>query len=44
MTLESVSSRLGHEDSQITKDIYLHRMEELKEKENRQLNMIRLIG
>ena len=44
MDLQSVSSRLGHEDSQITKDIYLHRMEELKERENNQLNMIRLIG
>lgn len=42
--LESISSRLGHEDSSITKAIYLHRMEELKEKENRQLDSMRFIG
>lgn len=43
-SLESISSRLGHEDSGITKAIYLHRMEELKEKENKQLDSFRLIG
>lgn len=44
MSLEAVSSRLGHSDSKITKEIYLHRLEELKEKENRQLDQIHLIG
>lgn len=44
MSLESVSNRLGHEDSRITKEIYLHRLEELKEKENKQLDAIHLIG
>ena len=44
MNLESISARLGHEDSGITKAIYLHRMEELKEKENRQLDKMRFIG
>lgn len=36
--------RLGHSDSRITKEIYLHRMKELKEKENKQLDGIHLIG
>lgn len=44
MNLEAISARLGHDDSRITKEIYLHRMEELKEKENKQLNSIHLIG
>lgn len=44
MSLEAVSNRLGHSDSKITKEIYLHRLEELKEKENRQLDSIHLIG
>lgn len=44
VNLESISNRLGHEDSGITKAIYLHRLEELKEKENKQLNTFRLIG
>ena len=42
--LESISARLGHEDSHITKAIYLHRLEELKEKENKQLDAMRFIG
>ena len=44
MNLEAISARLGHDDSKVTKEIYLHRMEELKEKENRQLDQIRLMG
>lgn len=44
MTLDAISARLGHEDSRITKEIYLHRLEELKEKENKQLDAIHLIG
>lgn len=44
MSLDSISARLGHSDSKITKEIYLHRMAELKEKENQQLNQIHLIG
>ena len=41
--LEAISARLGHNDSRITKEIYLHRMKELKERENRQLDALRLI-
>ena len=44
MDLTSVSARLGHDDSRITKEIYLHRLEELKEKENKQLDGIKLLG
>ena len=44
MSLEAISERLGHEDSKITKEIYLHRMKELKEKENKQLDGIRLLS
>jgi integrase len=44
MSLDSIANRLGHEDSKITKEIYFHRLEELKEKENRQLDGIRLLS
>ena len=44
MTLDAISARLGHGDSRITKEIYLHRMSELKEKENEQINKIKLFG
>ena len=44
MSLEAISERLGHEDSKITKEIYFHRMKELKEKENKQLDEIRLLS
>lgn len=44
MNLDSIANRLGHEDSKITKEIYLHRLEELKEKENKQLDGIRLLS
>ena len=44
MNLQSISDRLGHSDSKITKEIYLHKLEELKEKENRQLDAIHFVG
>jgi integrase len=44
MSLDAISARLGHEDSRITKAIYLHRMEELKKKENEQLDKLTLLG
>ena len=40
--LETISARLGHGDSRITKEIYLHRLNELKEKENEQINQIKV--
>lgn len=42
--LESISERLGHNGSKITREIYLHRMKELKENENKQLDKIRLLN
>lgn len=44
MDLQAVSDRLGHSDSKITKEIYLHKLQELKEKENRQLDKIHIVG
>lgn len=44
MDLQAISDRLGHSDSKITKEIYLHKLEELKEKENRQLDSIHIVG
>lgn len=44
MNLDAISARLGHEDSRITKEIYLHRMEELKKKENDQLDQISILS
>lgn len=42
--LDTIATRLGHSDSKITKEIYFHRTNELKEKENKQLDGITLIG
>lgn len=44
MSLEAISSRLGHGDSEITKKIYFHKLEESKERERKQLNKISLIS
>ena len=44
MSFEAISARLGHEDSKITKEIYFHRLKELREAENRQLDNIRILG
>lgn len=44
MDLQAISDRLGHADSKITKEIYLHKLEEQKEKENRQLDAIHFVG
>lgn len=44
VSLSDISLRLGHSDSRITKEIYLHRLEEMKERSNEQLNTIHLIN
>ena len=44
MDLQAISDRLGHSDSKITKEIYLHKLEEQKEKEKRQLDSIHLLA
>ena len=42
-SLEDVSKRLGHADSEITKKIYLHTTDKMKERAEKQLDKIRLI-
>lgn len=43
LPLDVVSRRVGHEDSDITKKIYLHMTEERKNAENNLLNQIKLL-
>lgn len=43
-TLEAVSLRLGHSDSRVTKEIYLHITERLKEKYNQTFDRIRILS
>lgn len=42
--IETISRRLGHENSKITREIYLHVTDKLKEKENEQLREIHLLN
>lgn len=44
MTLDAISRRLGHEDSVITKQIYLHVTQKLKEQEEEQIKNIHIVG
>lgn len=44
VNLDAISRRLGHEDSAVTKQIYLHVTQKLKEQEEEQLKKIHLIG
>ena len=44
LSYEAIMARLGHGDSKVTKQIYTHRLKELKEKENRQLDSIKLLS
>lgn len=43
LTLDEIAARLGHEDSKITRAIYMHRTEELKAKEYKKMDAIRMI-
>ena len=43
-SLESVSLRLGHSDSRVTRDIYLHITEKLKEKYNKTFDGIKILS
>lgn len=43
VSLDAISRRLGHSDSQITKRIYFHVTEKLKEKDNAQIQNIKII-
>lgn len=41
--VDTIARRLGHENSKITKDIYLHITHQLKERDNEQIRKIRMI-
>lgn len=41
--IDSISRRLGHESSKITREIYLHVTEKLKEKENGKLKQVKIL-
>lgn len=43
VSIDTISRRLGHEDSKVTKEIYLHVTKELEEKDNRQIERINLL-
>lgn len=43
VTLDAISRRLGHSDSQITKRIYFHVTKKLKERDNQQIQNIKII-
>lgn len=43
VNIDTISRRLGHENSQITKEIYLHVTEKLKEKDNEQIAAAKII-
>ncbi len=43
LSVDEISRRLGHENSQITKEIYLHVTEKLKEKDNERIKNIKII-
>lgn len=44
LSYEAIMARLGHGDSKVTKQIYTHRLKELKDKENRQIDSIKLLS
>lgn len=41
--VDTISRRLGHEDSRITKEIYLHITQGLKERDNEKISMTKII-
>lgn len=43
-TLDSVAVRLGHQDSRITREIYLHVTDKLREKYNQQFDSVKLLS
>ena len=44
MDIDSISRRLGHVNSQVTREIYLHVMEELKERDNNMIENIKMLN
>lgn len=43
MAIDEISRRLGHEDSKITREIYTHITERLKEKEKEKMRSVKLL-
>ena len=43
MSVEAISRRMGHEDSKVTKEIYLHVTKRLQEKENQEIKGIKIL-
>ncbi len=43
MSEDAISRRLGHTNSRITKEIYLHATKRLQERENGQMKNIKLL-
>ena len=43
VSIDAISRRLGHENSQVTKEIYLHITEKLKEKDNLQIANVKIM-
>ena len=43
MSLDAISRRLGHSDSAITKEVYLHVTEKLKKQEEEQLSKVKIL-
>ena len=43
INIDTISRRLGHSDSKITREIYLHVTKKLQEKENAQLKGLKII-
>lgn len=41
--IETISRRLGHEDSHITKKIYLHVTKKMRERDNQQIQSIKIL-
>lgn len=41
--IDTISRRLGHSDSKVTKEIYLHVTKKLKEKEQNQIREIKIL-
>lgn len=44
MDIDAIAARLGHTDSRITREIYLHVTEKLKEKQNAQIKEIKIFA
>ena len=41
--IDTISRRLGHENSKITREIYLHVTEKLREKDNQQIALVKIM-